>query len=245
MKTLKTLLTAFAAFLALGSAHAADWELWPDKTQMPPVDQLVGLPIIPTGENIATIWVDLGDKTLEKEDKQYKALQFTRDREFTATVAVGAYLIGLLGTLSPANTVDVVASTASWNMVSVEIDGTSIPIERSYLAFLKDFPVPGLDLGFYNVFPRFNAPGTHTYVERFKPEESFFFIEPWEQDAAFADVLGPQEDPWPEFEGRYVYVPEQVGDPVDGYIVYKYTLTVVEEPTAVAPSTWGEVKAAH
>lgn len=72
----------------------------------------------------------------------------------------------------------------------------------------------------------------------------FFWVEPYAQEAACTDC-GYVPDPWPEFSGHYIWVPEQVGDPVDGFIVYEYTLTVVADPTAVTPSTWGEVKDAR
>lgn len=246
MKSLKlAVLAACGVLLAVGSARAADWELWPDKTQMPPGELLEGLPITPTGENLATIWIDLGDQTLEKDGVKYKALQMFRDQKFTATVPVGRYLIGLLGNALPAGTVDLMAMTAAMNLVSVEVDGTVIPIDSSYLLFAKDLVAPGHDVGLYNVFPRFNTPGTHTYVERFKLVDPFFWVEPYAQEAACGTDCGYIQDPWPEFAGHYVWVPEQVGDPVDGVIVYEYTLTVVEEPTAVAPSTWGQVKDAQ
>lgn len=235
------MLTAAAILLAAGSARAADWELWADKTQMPPDDQQVGLPIVPTGENIVTAvetdssWMFIDVKqTLEKDGQQYKAVQFFQDSEFEATVPVGKYLIGLIGTFYPSGTVDAMAMAASWNLFSLEIDGTVIPIDRSYLALRREFPFAGNDLAFYSVSPRFNTLGTHTYIERFRPE-TFFYIE-------YYDASQGQVDPTPEFERRRVSIPEQIGNPVDGEVVFKYTLTVVEEPTAVTPSTWGQVK---
>lgn len=245
MKSLKlAVLATLVVLLAVGSARAADWELWSDKTQMPPGDQLEGLPIIQTGENVAYIWVDLGDQTLEKDGVKYKALQMTRDQKFTATVPVGRYLIGLVGNIYPAGTVDLMAMTAAMTLVSVEIDGTPVPIDPSYILFAKDLFGPGQDVGLYNVFPRFTKPGIHTYVQRFKQVDPFFWVEPYAAEKASGCTdCGYVQDPWPEFAGQYVWVPEQVGDPVDGDIVYEYTLTVVEEPTAVMPSAWGQVKA--
>ncbi|NUM70530.1 MAG: hypothetical protein HUU43_06755 [Ignavibacteriaceae bacterium] len=242
MKIPKLVVPAVSALLlAAGSARAADWELWPDKTQMPPDDQTVGLPIVPTGENIVVttetdsswMFIDV-HQTLEKDGQQYKAIQAFRDGEFEATVPVGKYLIGLIGTFYPPGTVDAMALAASWQLVSVELDGTTIAIDRSYLALRREFPFAGNDLAFYSVFPRFNTPGTHTYTQRFRPE-AFFYVE-------YYDPVQGQVDPTPEFEGRRVLVPEQIGNPVDGEVVFKYTLTVVEESTAVPSSTWGQVK---
>jgi hypothetical protein len=119
--------------------------------------------------------------------------------------------------------------------VSVELDGTVVPIDSSYLLRIDDFP--GYEtsvLGEYNVWPRFTTTGVHTYVETFEQEEPFFYIRPFE---AAGEV-----DPAPQFEGRRVLVPEQIGDPVDGKFVFRYTLTVVEAPTPVEQTTWAEVK---
>lgn len=243
MRVLKiAMLVACAVLLVAGTTRAADWELWPDKTQMPPDDQTVGLPIVPTGENIVTTvmetdssWISIDvHQTLEKDGQQYKAIQLFQDSEFAATVPVGKYLIGLIGTFYPAGTVDAMALTTSWNLVSLEVDDTVIPIDRSYLALRKEFPFAGNDLAFYSVFPRFNTPGTHTYVQRFRPE-TFFYVE-------YYDASQGQVDPTPEFERRRVLIPEKIGNPVDGDVVFKYTLTVTSDPTAVTPSTWGQVK---
>lgn len=238
------ILAACAVLLAAGTARAADWDLWPDKTQMPPDDQQVGLPIVPSGESTVTavetdsswMFVDV-HQTLEKDGQQYKAIQFFQDSEFETTVPVGKYLVGLIGTFYPAGTVDAMAMAASWDLVSLEIDGTVVPIDRSYLALRKEYPFAGNDLAFYSVFPRFNTPGTHTYVQRFRPE-TFFYIE-------YYDASQGQVDPTPEFERRRVSIPEQIGNPVDGDVVFKYTLAVVEEPTAVQSWTWGQIKDAQ
>jgi hypothetical protein len=249
MKT-RLLLILCLGLLVLGAAQlatAADWELWPDKNATPPNDQMVGLPIVPEGGNIViavetdSSWIIIDvHQTLEKDGQQYKALQWFQDTEFTATVPAGKWLIGLLGIIYPMEVhMDVMAQAAAMNLVAVEIDGTTIPIDASNL--FGPGPVIGPEAanfadwesGGYSVFPRFNTPGPHTYVQKFQ-YQNFYYVECYEACGA--------ADPSPEFEGRRVLVPEQIGNPVDGYVVFKYNLNVVAEPTAVAPKGWGEVK---
>jgi hypothetical protein len=231
--------------MAVG-VEAQDWELWSDMTTMPPGEMQFPLPIVPSGEGIAigsaedeNSPTDIGlNKTLEKDGLEYKALQFTRDASYEATVPTGVYLRGLLGQLYPMGTADPVEMFGAMNLVQVEIDGTVIPIDDSYLLRVEEFPFPGFVLGLYNVYPIFHTPGTHTYVETFRPEEPYFLTVPFEGLAAALGVV----DPSPEFEGRRVYLPEEVGDPVDGQIVFSYTLTVEDMPTAVANYSWARIK---
>ncbi len=233
--------------LTVASASAQDWELWPDKTALPPGETLFGLPIEPGGDEISTTssespdaWLDIGlGETRERDGLQYKALQFARDVDHEVrNVPTGSYLIGVLGQFYPTDTLDPVETMRGMNLVQVELDGTVVPIDDSWIARTEDFPFPGFVLGAYNVFPTFHTPGVHTYVQTYAQTEPVFVQIPMEQ---LAEAFG-QVDPSPEFEGRRVYLPEQVGETVDGRIEIRSTLHVVDAATAVADASWGLVK---
>lgn len=238
---------AIAVCVALGAISAvyartlADWELWPDKTTMPPGEQLGFLPVVATGESISYTFIDLGNQTLEKDGQTYKAIQWVKDATFVAEAETGKYLLGLVGQFYPTGTVDVLAMMSTIHLSSVEIDGTVVPIDSSYRLRVDDTPFTGQTAGIYNVFPRFNTPGTHTYREIWSQDQPFFYVEPVAAEALCVECEYPP-DPFPEFEGRYVYVPEQIGDPVDGRFTISYTLNVVEAATNVEPSAWGRIK---
>ena len=119
------------------------------------------------------------------------------------------------------------------NLVAVHIDDQVIAVDASMI--LYDEIMPGWDAGLYGVFPRFLAPGDHTMSLTYAPTGEFYYVEPYEVQ----DLV----DPSPEFEGRRVFVPEQVGDPVDAKIVLRYDLTVVDEPTSVEACSWARIKA--
>jgi hypothetical protein len=84
-----------------------------------------------------------------------------------------------------------------------------------------------------NAFPRFTTPGTHTHVQRFQPQTYLY--------AECCAACG-MADLTLEFEGRRVYAPEQIGNPVDRYVVFAYAFSVVEDPTAVPQRGRGELK---
>ncbi|NKB66748.1 MAG: hypothetical protein GKR89_06795 [Candidatus Latescibacteria bacterium] len=230
----------------LAAQEGDGWTLWSDKSQMPPDELMFGLPIQPSGENINTESAETPDspfdidmeEVIEQDGQAYKALQWTRDAHFEATVPANTYLIGLVGNFYPNDTADPVENIKAMNLVSVEIDGVEVPIDDSYLLRREEFPFEGFVLGLYNVFPLFTTPGTHTYVQTFQQTDNYFMTVPFEELNA---ALGA-EDPSPQFEGRRVYVPERIGDSVDGQIVFSYTLTVEEAPTAVEASSWAKIK---
>ena len=247
MKLIVALLVSLTYCAAVQAQEG--WDMWDDKTQMPPDDQLFGLPIEPMGENIITeagetadspFDIDVGE-VKERDGLDYKALQWTRDAQFEVTVPTDTYLIGLLGQFYPKDTIDPVEFIQALRLASVEIDGELVEIDDSYLLRRDEFPFEGFVLGLYNVFPRFTTPGKHTYVQTYQQTGDYFVDIPFEQ-------MGPARggtDPSPEFEGRRAYVPERIGEVVDGKIVFSYDITVVDKEeffTAVAEETWGKIK---
>ena len=75
----------------------------------------------------------------------------------------------------------------------------------------------------YVIFPRFKTTGLHTIQYVYRQEAYFFFH--YDHDVELFEGF---PDPYPEFEGRRVFVPEVAGDPVDGDYTLSFTLSVVE-----------------
>jgi hypothetical protein len=220
-------LLALAGGIPAASADPP-FEIWRDKRgELPPFDQIVFLPIFRADEPVS--FVDLGNLEVSRGGKQWKALQFTRDKQFDdasdcndpsicVTVPVGKYLFGLLGDEWPPNTVNPLEELAATRLVALEIDGITIPVSQSDIVASVSPKSGGFAI--YNVFPRFNTPGAHTLKYIWNQRKMFFFVYPY-------DVIGIP-DPFPQYEGRRVFVQEADGDmPLDGQMVLSYSLTVV------------------
>ena len=244
MKRLHLLLICLAVVcLGATGTRAADFELWPEMSRPP--DMWCCLPAAadtdaPGGLVFATESEDAifglsVNQTREKDGLTYKALRIFRDYEFVSKpeVPMGRHIL-LFGYACATGQMDLIDWVSkAINPISVEIDGVVIPLDPSMI--LLGSPGPGMTGGVYAVFPRFTTPGEHTIITTWQPLEEFYYVRNFEADGI--------EDPSPEFEGRRVWVPEQVGDPVDGLIVQKRTVIAVENPTAVDCCSWGQIKA--
>jgi hypothetical protein len=189
-----------------GAAAAADSELWPSCAERPPAELRQRLPLGAEG------FVDAGF-TVNHAGAEWKALQFTSDREIAAEVRVGSYLRGLIGDDWPANTVDVTTELHAGRLVAVEIDGTLINVTPECLL---DLSSDDGELAIYNIWPRFNTTGPHTLKYIWEQKRAFYFVHPF----------APADD---EFQGRRVFVPGEVsGDPLDGLMIVTYSLTVTD-----------------
>jgi len=228
--------------LVAAGADAQGFERWTGT--WPPENEWCCLPIIPdtpggavtAAESDSSVYFVDVHQTRELDGQTYKAIQVFRDYTFDTTVPVDRWIGGPWGFLYPTGTVDVMSFMAvGVNIVSIEIDGQVFPVNASMLLDLPGY-LPDADTGWYPLDVRFTALGSHTLALTYQPLEPYFYIEPYE--------IQDLEDPSPEFEERRVLVPEQVGDPVDGKIVLRWNLTVVEEPTAVQASSWARIKAA-
>jgi hypothetical protein len=238
-------------WLVAGNVRAADWEIWPDPTAMPPVDQTEYLGLTPTGEAVVTVAetdssllvIDV-HQTRERDGKTYKAIQWFRDMhiQVPSPVPISRWLRGGAtgGVWPPDFEIDALGFMTACRLVSIELDGEVVPIDQAtYLQPIGWMMGDGTTwVGYgYQVAVRFKTAGTHTYKMVFRQESEFYYTECYSPCGL--------ADPTPNLEGRRVLVPEQVGDPVDGEMVYSYTVTVVSEtPTAAESSGWARVKAA-
>ena len=213
MNRLPRMAIPLLACLPAGIAQPA-YDLWPDRHSLPSFDQVVFLPIFLPPEPI--FFVDLGGTTVMHMNKEWRALQFTRDKEFSLTVPSGKYLFGLIGDDWPPNTVDPRQELSATRLVEIEIDGNTIPVNQS---FLQDFTTGKSTFLIYNILPRFLTPGAHTLKYRWRQVTLFYFIYPYEIVFGFPDPYG--------LGGRRVFLPETVGDaPLDGSMTLSYALTV-------------------
>jgi hypothetical protein len=202
-----------AASIATGKPKSFD--VWREKDTLPPFDQIVFLPIFLPNEEPG--FVDLGGLSVTSGGVEWKALQFTRDKQFDVTVPVGKYLFGLVGDEWPPATVDPLEELWATRLISIEIDGTKITVNHHDLTDLSSAEGSA---AIFNVFPRFLTPGNYTLKYTWIQHRPFFFVYPYE-------VIGIP-DPSPAFEGRRVFVPETVGDTLDGKMVLSYNVTVIE-----------------
>src|SRR4051812_46240646 len=93
------LLAVTAGLLAVGltspyrvfAAGSADFELWPDRDSRPPLADIEFLPIFTDDEDAG--FVNLG-YNVSHAGRQWRALQFTHDKEFTLEVTAGKWLRG-------------------------------------------------------------------------------------------------------------------------------------------------------
>jgi hypothetical protein len=241
-----SIVVAVLALLVAAGAQAADWELW-TQSSPPWADQWCCLPTSPDTPGGGVEWATESDstvfclnvhQTLEKDGQTYKALQIFRDYTFAATVPADRWLLGPWMYLTDFSGTDLMSWAAfGINITSLEVDGQAVPVDPSMLVDLGLGAIPDLpacDVVWYPLDMRFTTLGPHTVAVTYEPAE--FYNVAW--------PAGSPDDPSPEFEGRRVWMPEQVGDPVDGKIVLKYNLNVVPPETAVEPCSWGRVKAA-
>lgn len=245
-------IAAAAALVVWGAADARaqdpGWEIWPDASRWPLEEWDWGdgmgclpwvhpdLPCAPgqvAEADSFAYFVDL-HQTREKDGLTYKALQFYQDYTFDVTVQAGRWLVAPLGWGWPLGTLDALGMYYSAvNVVSIEIDGTVFPIDRSTFVDFGEY-FPGAHVVGVPYYPRFTTLGQHTFSMTFEPLEPYYCVYPYELEGV--------EDPSPEFEGRRVFLPEVVGDPVDGKIVLQWNVTVVEGPTVVEPCSWAGAK---
>ena len=220
----------------VGPVGAQDFDWWEDRTFIPPFEQIASLPLA-SDDFGGDQHHHLGDKVLERDGLEYKAVQFFRDAEFTVEAQVGQYVLGWIGQFYPKGTFDGEGWLRSTEL-TLEINGQAFPIAEEDQVMIPDFPSGEDNLWTYMAFPRFLTPGEYTLKYRWRQLEPFFWVFPFGHPLIPhlpADPLG--------FEGRRVYVPEEDGEILDGEFVLTYHLTVVGgEQTAVAPSTWGQVK---
>ena len=206
-------LTFLVAGSGLTPANAqSNYEFWPNCNALPPLADLQPLPIFLPMETPS--FVDLGSLTQTHAGESWKALQWTRDKDFgTVPVEVGKWVIGAGGDEWPANTVDVKKEMFATRVVAWEIDGKTFNVNPS--CFLDLSSSEGT-FGLYNIWVRFNAPGTHTLRIFLRQIRDFYFV--------FHGDLGPIVDPG---NGRWVFLAgEIVGNTLDGLMVHPYTLDV-------------------
>jgi hypothetical protein len=215
--TPRVLAATIGIFLFTAASASADepgHEIWSDCDQLPPLDEIGFLPIfLPTEE---PGFVDLGTLTVEHAGATYKALQYSRDKDFgTVQVPSGTWLTGAGGDEWPAGTVDVASEMRATRVVSWEIDG--VPYKVTPACFLDLSSEEGT-FGLYNVWVRFDEPGTHVLRITLEQKRNFYFVHPY-------DFLGIPDPAG--LEGRRVFLQgEVVGDDLDGRIVHSYVLDV-------------------
>lgn len=208
------LVTALIANSSVKSASAqSNYELWSDCNTLPPLVDLEPLPIFLPAETPS--FVDLGGLTKLHAGETWKALQWTRDKDFgPVPVQVGKWITAAGGDEWPPNTVHVKKEMLATRVVAWEIDGNVFRINPScFLDLSSDEGAFGL----YNVWVRFNAPGTHTLRVFLKQNRDFYF----EHDGNLGPIVAPGN-------GRWVFLAgEVIGDlPLDGLMTHRYTLYV-------------------
>ena len=204
-----------------------EWELWPRRDAFPPGDETELLSCFgePSWCSVEFCDVYRGQSVpnVRHEGVEWKGVQAFCDSQGSDTVVVNQWLYGPLAVLWRHDTVNSEAMMMATRLVAIEIDGERVPVTvEDILVWTSDDGV--FDNAGYVILPRFKTTGLHSVKYIYHPEAYFFFT--YDHDREFFEGF---PDPYAEFEGRRVLVPEVLGDPVDGDITLAYTLNVVEE----------------
>jgi hypothetical protein len=196
------------------AARGADegYELWSNCGELP--DSFDFLPIYLGNE--APGFVDLGRAVGGRGGLSWRAMQYTRDKDFgPVRVTMGRWYGGMGADRWPVGTINPVAQFAAFRVTAWEIDGTRYPVDPSCLwTFTND----ELSFGLYNVWVRFTEPGVHRLRIFGRQAAPFYFIYPFALMGG-ADPFG--------LDGRRVFLPEEiVGDLLDEEFVHVYELHV-------------------
>jgi len=188
------------------------FEFWGNCSRLP--NSFEFLPIYLGSESPG--FVDLG-KSVVIANTSYRALQYTRDKEFGAVRAVtGRWYGGMGADQWPVGTVDPGRQFTAFRVTDWELDGIRYPIDPDCVLTLS---TDSSALGLYNVFVRFTEPGVHRLRIFGRQFTNFTFYAPF--------VLGPA-DPF-GLDGRRVFMREQIGDVLDDQFVHSYELHVGRE----------------
>jgi hypothetical protein len=213
-------LIATAIGLATARPHAAPrpsddgdgYELWSDCGNLP--DSIEFLPIYLASDSHG--FIDLGkNETIGAKD--FRALQYTRDKDFGQwLIRTGRWYGGLLAERWPLHTVDPRRLFEHLRVAAWEIDGTLYPVDPSCV-WTQD--TDDQSIGLFNIWVRFTTAGTHTLKIIYRQVAQFPFTDPL---AAGADPFG--------LDGRRVLVKgEAIGDLLDEQFVHSYELVVMKE----------------
>ena len=215
-----TLIAIVAALLlaATPSAHARDhwfsgdgYDFWGDCSDVP--DPIEFLPIYKGNESPG--FVDLR-RSITRNGDRWRVMQYTRDKDLGVTrIDAGRWYGGMGADRWPAGSRDAARHLERFRVTAWEVDGNRYAIAPACFVVLS-----GEDhtIGFYNVWVRFNEPGTHTLKITGRPSLDFFFIDPL-VEAGLGDPLG--------LEGRRVFqAGESRGDLLDDEFTHTYELHV-------------------
>ena len=215
-----TLIAIAAALLlaAVPSAHERDrwlsfdgYDWWPDCSEVP--DPIEFLPIHKGSDDPG--FVDLR-RRITRNGTDWRVMQYTRDKDFGLTrISVGRWYGGMGADRWPAGSRDAARHLERFRVTAWEVDGNRHDVDPSCVLI-----IPGEDqtIGFYNVWVRFNEPGSHTLKIIGRQILDFFFIDP-DVQAGLADRLG--------LEGRRVFLAgESRGDLLDDEFTHSYDLQV-------------------
>ena len=190
------------------------FELWATRGALPPEGQIEFLPLFLATETPG--FVDTGD-VVTHAGKTHKALQYTRDKELTATIPINKYLVGPIGDEWPAGSVNPFDELHAARLEAVDIDGVRVKVTPSDILDLSS--AEG-SFALYTILPRFTTTGQHTLVYSWRQVRNFYFTYPYA-------AVG-MTDPDPVHEGRRVFVAgESAGTDLDGLMTVRYTLNVV------------------
>jgi hypothetical protein len=228
-----TVIGLFSAFLigCDGSSSPVElqreWELWPRGDVLPPEAETEFLSFF--GSNLGNPeFCDAYqgqpiDVVVRHEGVEWKGSQGLCDTHLSDTVVVNQWLAGIIGVIWVHNTVNAEAMLRANRLVAIEIDGERIPVTVDDIVSWTT-PDGAFDVAVYNVHPRFTTTGLHSVKYIYRQEAYFFFH--YDHDL---QLFEGYPDLYPGFEGRRVFIPEVVGDPVDGYMIASWTLNVVAE----------------
>jgi hypothetical protein len=218
-------LIAVAMALAAARPHAAPartsdedgFELWSDCRTLPDDFSLlpVYLPSEPRG------FVDLG-RNEPIGALTFHALQYTRDKDFGQWPIKAGRWYGGMGLSSwPVRTVNAGQVLESFRVTAWQVDGALFPVDPGCIQVVQTDEV---QMAWYNMWVRFNAPGAHTLKIFSRQVAPFVFTDPLAASAGF-DPFG--------LDGRRVFLKEEIGDLLDQQFVHSFELVVGREDTTV------------
>jgi len=188
-------------------------ELWSDCSELP--DGFEFLPYYLGRDSQG--FVDVG--TADLNGLAFRALQYTRDKDFGGVRAVaGRWYGSRMGFARGRAGADLRSQMAAFRLTALEVDGTSYAVDPACVRIIED---DDFTVGVYNVWVRFSDAGVHTVRVFGRQVAPFPFLDP----AVAAGAMDPFG-----LDGRRIFVQdERLGEVIDGQFVHSYELQVGRE----------------
>jgi hypothetical protein len=190
------------------------YELWNNCRQLPGPDDFEFLPQFLPSETPG--YIDL-NRNVNYGGSEYRALQYTRDKDFGAVrIPPGRWVGGMGFDTWPLQTVDLVQQYENFHVTAWEVDGTRYAVDPSCTLIM---PTDDESIGLHSMWVRFPEPGQHSLKIFGRQIADWPFRDPLVRTLG-VDPLG--------LDGRRIFVGESVGDTIDQQFVHEYDLRVAK-----------------